>query len=212
MIRGAVVGLINNRSLSQQSSGYDDGRVVTLMSADADNVSDAASMFHETWAQIVEVVLGMTMLARKVGWVFPAPLVIIFRKALPSFLRRKTNRHQSLLQDESVLGQKPSEQAKGLECRHPETNCRDHINACLDEKLEDAWGCPVHGISGANSATSGAGFGQEGAVDDGCLQCKRYVRRVFSCLCSLPDRHLQQMLLAYFLPSSHSCSLSLWQV
>jgi ATP-binding cassette, subfamily C (CFTR/MRP), member 1 len=50
MIRGAVVGLINNRSLSQQSSGYDDGRAVTLISTDADNVSDAASMFYKTWA------------------------------------------------------------------------------------------------------------------------------------------------------------------
>jgi ATP-binding cassette, subfamily C (CFTR/MRP), member 1 len=80
MIRGAVVGLINNKSLSQQSGGYDDGRAVTLMSIDADNVSDAASMFHETWAQMVEVVLGMAMLAREVGWVFPVPLVIIFCK------------------------------------------------------------------------------------------------------------------------------------
>lgn len=82
MIRGAVVGLINNKSLSQQSSGYDDGRAVTLMSTDADNVGQAASMFHETWAQFMEVVLGMAMLAREVGWVFPVPLVIIFCKLL----------------------------------------------------------------------------------------------------------------------------------
>ncbi|MBE3047416.1 hypothetical protein IMZ48_33870 [Candidatus Bathyarchaeota archaeon] len=80
MVRGAVVGLINNHSLSQESIAYDDGRAVTLMSADADNVSDAASMFHATWAQAVEVVLGFTMLAREVGWVFPVPLVIIFCK------------------------------------------------------------------------------------------------------------------------------------
>lgn len=80
MIRGAVVGLINNKSLSQQSGGYDDGRAVTMMSTDADNVSGTASMFHEAWAQIVEVVLGMAMLAREVGWVFPVPLAIIFCK------------------------------------------------------------------------------------------------------------------------------------
>ncbi|KAK0620994.1 P-loop containing nucleoside triphosphate hydrolase protein [Immersiella caudata] len=78
MIRGAVVGLINNKSLSHHCSGYDDGRAVTLMSTDADNVGQAASMFHETWAQVVEVLLGMTMLAREVGWVFPVPLIIIF--------------------------------------------------------------------------------------------------------------------------------------
>ncbi|KAK0640764.1 P-loop containing nucleoside triphosphate hydrolase protein [Cercophora newfieldiana] len=78
MIRGAVVGLINNKSLSHHSSHYDDGQAVTLMSTDADNVARAASMFHGAWAQAVEVVLGMTMLAREVGWIWPVPLVIIF--------------------------------------------------------------------------------------------------------------------------------------
>ncbi|KAK2035131.1 P-loop containing nucleoside triphosphate hydrolase protein [Colletotrichum zoysiae] len=78
MIRGAVVGLINNKSFSQQSTGHDDGRAVTLMSTDAESVSQAASMFHETWAQVIEVLLGTTMLAREVGWVCLVPYVIIF--------------------------------------------------------------------------------------------------------------------------------------
>ncbi|KAK2012789.1 P-loop containing nucleoside triphosphate hydrolase protein [Colletotrichum eremochloae] len=78
MIRGAVVGLINNKSFSQQSTGHDDGRAVTLMSTDAESVGQAASMFHETWAQVIEVILGTTMLAREVGWVCMAPYVIIF--------------------------------------------------------------------------------------------------------------------------------------
>jgi hypothetical protein len=78
MVRGAVVGLINHKSLSQKSGDYDDGRAVTLMSTDADNVTEAAPMFHEAWAQILEVILGLAMLAREVGWVFPVPLVIIF--------------------------------------------------------------------------------------------------------------------------------------
>ncbi|KPM40571.1 hypothetical protein AK830_g5983 [Neonectria ditissima] len=78
MIRGAVVGLINNKSLNQPSNGFDDGKAVTLMSTDTENVKQAASMFHETWAQAIEVIVGMTMLAREVGWVFPVPLVIIF--------------------------------------------------------------------------------------------------------------------------------------
>ncbi|GJD04588.1 ABC transporter [Colletotrichum higginsianum] len=78
MIRGAVVGLINNKSFSQQSSNHDDGRAVTLISTDAGNVGQAASMFHETWAQVIEVLLGTTMLAREVGWVCLLPYVIIF--------------------------------------------------------------------------------------------------------------------------------------
>ncbi|KAF4783878.1 hypothetical protein HER10_EVM0001269 [Colletotrichum scovillei] len=78
MIRGAVVGLINNKSFTQQSTGHDDGRPVTLMSTDAESVGQAASMFHETWAQVIEVLLGTTMLAREVGWVCLVPYIIIF--------------------------------------------------------------------------------------------------------------------------------------
>lgn len=78
MIRGAVVGLIHNKSLNQQSNDHDDGGAVTLMSADAENIGQAASMFHETWAHVVEIVLGLSMLAREVGWVFPLPLILIF--------------------------------------------------------------------------------------------------------------------------------------
>lgn len=82
MIRGAVVGLINNKSFTQQSTGHDDGRPVTLMSTDAESVGQAASMFHETWAQVIEVLLGTTMLAREVGWVCLVPYIIIFCKSL----------------------------------------------------------------------------------------------------------------------------------
>jgi len=78
MIRGAVVGLINNKSLTQRSGGYDDGKAVTLMSTDAENLGQTASMFHEAWAHVVEVMIGLTMLAQQVGWIFLVPIVIIF--------------------------------------------------------------------------------------------------------------------------------------
>ena len=81
MVRGAVVGLINNKSLSHQCSGYDDGRAVTLMSTDAQIVSQSVSTSLETCAQIVEVMLGMAMLAREIGWVSPVPLLIIICKS-----------------------------------------------------------------------------------------------------------------------------------
>lgn len=78
MIRGAVVGLINHKAMEQLSSTYEDGRAVTLMSTDAEALGQSASMFHELWAHIIEVLVGMAMLAREVGWVAPVPLVIIF--------------------------------------------------------------------------------------------------------------------------------------
>ncbi|KAF9875444.1 hypothetical protein CkaCkLH20_07264 [Colletotrichum karsti] len=78
MTRGAVVGLINNKLLMQHSTGYDDARAVTLMSTDAENVGHSGRMFHETWAQVVEVVIGTVMLARQVGWACVVPFVMIF--------------------------------------------------------------------------------------------------------------------------------------
>ncbi|KAF6805035.1 hypothetical protein CMUS01_14711 [Colletotrichum musicola] len=77
MIRGAVVGLINNQSLSHLSTGYDDAKAVTLMSTDAENVGQSAQMFHESWAHVIEVAIGAVMLARQVGWFFLVPFVMI---------------------------------------------------------------------------------------------------------------------------------------
>ncbi|KAK1564091.1 P-loop containing nucleoside triphosphate hydrolase protein [Colletotrichum navitas] len=78
MIRGAVVGLIYTKALSQRGTGYDDGIAVALMSTDAVNVGQSAEMFHETWAHIIEVILGTVMLARQVGWVCLIPITLIF--------------------------------------------------------------------------------------------------------------------------------------
>ncbi|KAK2053375.1 ABC transporter [Colletotrichum caudatum] len=78
MVRGAVVGLINRKSLDQQSSGYSDAKAVTLMSTDANGICQSARFFHETWAQVIEVIVGITMLGKEVGWLCPVPLVLIF--------------------------------------------------------------------------------------------------------------------------------------
>jgi hypothetical protein len=56
-----------------------------------------------------------------------------------------------------------------MERGYAKTPCYDHINACLNEKLEDARGNNIYGISGSYSEASRASYGQEGAVDDGGL-------------------------------------------
>lgn len=89
-IRGAVVGLLNNKSLTQLSSDHQDGKVVTLMSTDAESVCQAASMFHETWAHVVEVLLGTAMLARQVGWACLVPYAIIFCEYIVTECLEKT--------------------------------------------------------------------------------------------------------------------------
>lgn len=78
MLKAAVVGLINNTALLLSSNYHNDGRALTLMSTDTDNVTQSSTMFHEAWAHTVEVIIGMTMLYRQVGWVALVLLVIIF--------------------------------------------------------------------------------------------------------------------------------------
>jgi hypothetical protein len=51
------------------------------MSTDVDTLDGIAEMFHETWAQVIEVVIGIALLASEVGWIWPLPIVLIFRKS-----------------------------------------------------------------------------------------------------------------------------------
>ncbi|SCN63794.1 related to multidrug resistance protein [Fusarium fujikuroi] len=76
--KGTLIGLINNAALRQSSSSYNDGIALTLISTDTESVMRFASMFHETWAHVLEVIIGMAMLARQIRWAAPVPLVIIF--------------------------------------------------------------------------------------------------------------------------------------
>jgi ATP-binding cassette subfamily C (CFTR/MRP) protein 1 len=77
MARGALIGLIYQRSLHVRNTSYEDGNAVTLMSIDVDNVQGVGEMFHETWAQLLEVVIGTSLLATQIGWLWPIPLIII---------------------------------------------------------------------------------------------------------------------------------------
>jgi len=69
--------------MNSLSTAYDDGEATTLMSTDVDGLEGVAEMFHETWAQCLEVFIGVSLLAGEVGWIWPLPLVLIYRKCLP---------------------------------------------------------------------------------------------------------------------------------
>lgn len=75
-----MIGLIHSRALEVRDSEAQDGRVATLVSNDVSNMEDSSRMFHETWAQFVEVFVGTFLLSRQVGWLWPLPLVLIFCK------------------------------------------------------------------------------------------------------------------------------------
>ncbi|KAJ9151860.1 Canalicular multispecific organic anion transporter 2 [Pleurostoma richardsiae] len=78
MIRGALVSLLHGSSLSSRDGESNEGKVITLISNDVTSMEKSAEMFHETWAQLLEVIVGITLLAREVGWLWPLPLLIIF--------------------------------------------------------------------------------------------------------------------------------------
>lgn len=84
MIRGALIGLLYSHALEARGSDDEEnGRVVTLLSNDIGNVEKCGEMFHETWAQALEVAVGTLLLAREVGWLWPVPIVFIFCESVP---------------------------------------------------------------------------------------------------------------------------------
>ncbi|KAG4437815.1 hypothetical protein IFR05_006702 [Cadophora sp. M221] len=78
IIRGSLVGLIYHRSLEVESGKHEDGNAVTLLNTDVENIDSVGQMFHETWAQFLEVLVGTALLARQIGWLSPVPLFVIF--------------------------------------------------------------------------------------------------------------------------------------
>ncbi|KAK8079416.1 ABC transporter [Apiospora hydei] len=75
MVRGALICLIHDKTMHSSEETANTGRVVTLMSNDAEALADTAELFHETWGQVLEVIIGVFLLSREVGWIWPLPLV-----------------------------------------------------------------------------------------------------------------------------------------
>lgn len=77
MIRAGLVALIHNKTMNSYAETTSEGRVLTLASTDVDCLDGIGEMFHETWGQVLDVVIGIFLLSREVGWLSPVPLVII---------------------------------------------------------------------------------------------------------------------------------------
>ncbi|KAK5626723.1 hypothetical protein RRF57_002438 [Xylaria bambusicola] len=78
MTRTALVGIIYNKTLELPSIAYDTGEATTLMSTDTDGLETIAEMVHEIWAQVLEVLIGIGLLADQIGWIWPLPLFLIY--------------------------------------------------------------------------------------------------------------------------------------
>ncbi|KAF2418454.1 P-loop containing nucleoside triphosphate hydrolase protein [Tothia fuscella] len=66
-----------DRTMNVQSTAYEDGQALNLMSTDVEKISATLEMIHETWAKLVEVMIGIILLAREIGSVWPTPLIMI---------------------------------------------------------------------------------------------------------------------------------------
>lgn len=75
MIRGAIVTLIFQKTLSLDTTNLADGAPVTLMSTDIDGLERGVMFMHEIWAAPVEFGLGIYLLYREIGT--PCFLVLI---------------------------------------------------------------------------------------------------------------------------------------
>ncbi|KAI1427713.1 putative ABC transporter [Xylaria sp. FL1777] len=90
MTRSALIGLIHDKTMKSPSVAYDNGQAITLMNTDADSLDGLGEMVHETWAQAIEVLIGVILLAREVGWIWPLPLFLIY---LCSHMSRYVAKH-----------------------------------------------------------------------------------------------------------------------
>ncbi|KAJ6788261.1 hypothetical protein PWT90_02398 [Aphanocladium album] len=78
MFRGASVGLIYDKALQTRDGVYDESAAVTLMSTDVDQITECLTELNECWARAIEVALGVSMLAKQLGWVCVVPLALVF--------------------------------------------------------------------------------------------------------------------------------------
>lgn len=78
MTRGALISLVHHQSLHMSTTGFKDSEALTLVSSDIDNIESFGETFHETWARLLEVIIGTMLLAAQIGWFAFLPLVIVF--------------------------------------------------------------------------------------------------------------------------------------
>ena len=77
MLRGSLVGLIYDRTLLLQDGVYDESAAISIMGTDVDRIAGTMDVIHEVWAQLIEVALGIWLLARQIGWVCVLPIIIV---------------------------------------------------------------------------------------------------------------------------------------
>lgn len=82
MFRGATSSLIYEHGLNIPDGSFDDSSAaITLMTTDIDRITACLVSLNECWAQSIEVVVGITLLSIRIGWVSIIPVVMTIRKS-----------------------------------------------------------------------------------------------------------------------------------
>lgn len=80
--RGGIVSLIYDRTLEVQAGIYDENKALTLMSTDVDRMVMSLQSLCEIWARVIEMVIGIWLLGRQLGWICVAPIVTVLGKSV----------------------------------------------------------------------------------------------------------------------------------
>ncbi|KAH8879372.1 ABC transporter [Thozetella sp. PMI_491] len=97
MARGALVALIYDRALTIPDGLYDEATAVTLMSSDTALITGSLENVHNIWAYLVQVGVGLFLLARQMGWVCIMPLAVVaVATLLASKITLRVAGHQKL--------------------------------------------------------------------------------------------------------------------
>jgi hypothetical protein len=124
--------------MKSPSIAYDDGEATTLMSTDADSLDGIAEMVHETWAQVIEVLIGIGLLASEVGWIWPLPLFLIYCKYICMTFCVDTETC-SMFIHESFCCKAFTASPKGLEQRNAKPHSCYQLYAKRNERCQNAW-------------------------------------------------------------------------
>jgi len=80
MFRGSTVSFIYKQSLLLEPQSVQRSAAVSLMSTDVDRIAFCLEELNECWSRLIELVIGILLLTRQLGWISVIPLLVVLRK------------------------------------------------------------------------------------------------------------------------------------
>lgn len=81
-MRGSVIALIYEKSLNLDitSKSVSPAGALTLVGNDVEGIIQGMNQLHELWAGLVEIIIAVYLIGRKLGAACAMPIVVAFRK------------------------------------------------------------------------------------------------------------------------------------